>query len=282
MRVEKRTLRFPRRPRERLECSHRVYPLLNFFRESAHIVEMEHRRHDNSRYLNALVHAAGWMVAVLALIVFSSGCLTRSRLNATCEWVDDLPRTLNLDFAPDMDHLVSDVELAEELGIRYGDSFRRHYGRSVEATRRTECQNRLLGEIADLHQVSSAQVRESRRARPAFVDLAVLLAFGVVYCFVAAAVIRVTIARVGLERRMVLLAGIAIGAAGLSGAGLASFNLLWVPIVEIIRTGNTHRSSRAAVLPWGAHLLELLVLGILLFGALACFQAWRANRKAGS
>ena len=57
------------------------------------------------------------------------------------------------------------------------------------------------------------------------------------------------------------------GAAGvaLSGVAVTGFNLVWVPLVEMVRTSNTHRSFRAAPLPWSNH------TGVLFIGALLVF-----------
>ena len=69
-----------------------------------------------------------------------------------------------------------------------------------------------------------------------------------------------------------LILGYAVIGPALSGVALIGLNLVWVPMVEMIRTGNTHRSIRVAPLPWPNHSGALFVGGVFAFAAIAAMN----------
>lgn len=209
------------------------------------------------------------MLGALLLAIGLCGCLSRSRLNETCDWVGDSPIALNAERASDRRHLVEDVELAEELSIRYGDSFRKQFGRLEEHARAAACQGKLFDTIAQIHQVTPQDVRVARSIRRAWVDPLSLIVLGALYCVVSAKLVRTICKRLSAGGMRPLLVGLGLGAVAISFCGLICLNLIWVPLVETIRTGNMHRSFRAAQLPWSNHLVALYIGGVVIFIALA-------------
>lgn len=160
------------------------------------------------------------LLCVCLAAVVAPGCLSRSRLNESCEWVGDAPRALTLQQRAHMEHLVSDVELAEELG----------------------------------------------------------LAFALVYVAVSLVLIRTLTKRVGDDLRHLTIA-LGLAAVVTSGVALACFNMLRVQVAEIIRTGNMHRSLRAASPPWSAHLPALYAAAVFVFAVLALVEGARTRRE---
>ena len=57
--------------------------------------------------------------SAILLSVFLGGC--SNNLNTSCLWPDESAVTFALRSPADAEHVVRDVELAEELSIRFGD-----------------------------------------------------------------------------------------------------------------------------------------------------------------
>src|SRR5438552_2127569 len=142
-----------------------------------------------------LVSKTKWILLVkpllLSLLIFvgASACMRRSRLNSNCEWAHDSAQRLDLNQVTDEHHLIDDVELAEELGIRYRDSFRRQHGMQEEHRRTVECTATLLDQIAHIHSVPAEEILKARQRRPANVDAIALLSFAIFFCLVSSRLI---------------------------------------------------------------------------------------------
>jgi hypothetical protein len=210
----------------------------------------------------------------LLLTVCLSGCIARDRLNTNCEWTRDVAFRLDLEHEAEQRHLNDDVELAEELGIRYGDSFRKRDGRLEEHRRTTECRTTLFAAIAHLHGVTPDDVLQARARRPATVDLAVLLSFAMLYGVVSSRLIGGIFSRLPVDEPLPALAAIAMMSAMVSASGLMSLSL-WAEAVEMVRVGNGHMSYRVGRLPWGQHQAELFVTGVVFFWLIALLLYWQ-------
>jgi hypothetical protein len=207
----------------------------------------------------------------LFLAVCLSACIPRSRLNTNCEWTHDRAFQLDLQQGADQRHLNSDVELAEELGIRYGDSFRKRDGRVEEHRRTTECTTTLFAQIAHIHGVTSDDVLKARGRRPATTDLTVLLSFAMLYGLVSSGLVGRTFSHFPVDEPAAALAAIAVVSTMVSASGLMSF-ILWADAVEIVRVGNGHMSYRVGRLPWGQHWVDLFAAGVIVFWMIAAFR----------
>jgi hypothetical protein len=64
---------------------------------------------------------ARFWLALFVLPMCVVGCLDRARVNTRCEWDEQSVRALDLNDWSQLRHLYQDVELAEELAIRYAD-----------------------------------------------------------------------------------------------------------------------------------------------------------------
>ena len=104
-----------------------------------------------------------WYV-VLVTSLLASGC--SNGLNTSCEWPDESTRMPGIAVASDA--LIRDVELAEELSIRFGDE-RWPPGPARQQGRDEQCLAPLLQHVADAHGLPLHAVLAARNTvRPDF------------------------------------------------------------------------------------------------------------------
>ncbi len=215
--------------------------------------------------------------ALLALLVVStSGCIDRTRVNASCQWTGDTNFPIDLENAVHRQHLVDDAQLAEELAIRFADAehkrlfgYEGHGGLIGRGRLRERCMATLVEAIERNHAVTAEQVLDARAQRDARFDAAVLLSFVVPYALGAAGVWRLVRRRFSSDTRSVRLAALIVTSCVVGAAALLMFPL-WGAVWEFARVGNGHMSSfRAARAPWIRHVGELYAGGVVLFCAVA-------------
>src|SRR5260370_41786603 len=98
-------------------------------------------------------------VVSFCLLVCSSGCIARERLNAHCQWSHDAASPRDIGNAVDQAHLSNDAMVAEELAIRYADAQRGHRsghfaGMDEYVKTREQCMATFFGVIAKNHRVN--------------------------------------------------------------------------------------------------------------------------------
>ncbi len=218
--------------------------------------------------------------SLLLCAVCLSGCLARNRLNTSCEWTHDEPRRLDLQRSDDRRHLNDDVEIAEELGIRHGDSFRQRDGLLAVRGKRTECTAILFAEIARVHGVSSVEVLSARGHRSPAVDVAVLFSFGSCFVWFSAWALRGLFNRFPIDVPLPAITAIAVTSAMVSAGAQLALGM-WADMVEIVRRGDMHGSYRVGRQPWGHHVPELFVSGVVLFWLIALWHLWRERTSYG-
>jgi len=116
-----------------------------------------------------------WFGIALACLV--SGCINRPGMNAECRWPAEPSRSLDPRNVADVRHLRGDLEVADELVIRYRDEKGGRRARSVLGIQvRTgasgrprdadaaECRGRLNASIANVHKVSCVTTVEAALA----------------------------------------------------------------------------------------------------------------------
>jgi hypothetical protein len=213
--------------------------------------------------------------ATLLLLVGLAGCIDRSRINSACRWADPVVGPLDLHDASQRGHLRDDVLVAEELGIRLGDTFRGI--KSIEERRRLreDCTASLFGEITRAHHVTVGEIHAAQEERDITGDIAVvLLPMLVVFVFAARHYAdRVRRSFEPDDRWMTLLATVLLSFA-ISGAILL-IGTLWAWLVEMLRLGSSHLSYRAARMPWRRYAPALFIGAVLLFWLIA----WRRRRQ---
>jgi hypothetical protein len=212
----------------------------------------------------------GFLPIVLASVVIA--CSMPDGMNDDCQWPSEPASALDVRNAAHQRHLVDDVRIAEELGIRYDDS-RLALGPARAGWPRTrdECDTKLFNVIGTTHAVTLSDVRQARERLAARQwDPVVHVPLSAVYGLVAVATARRIRSRFPDEKPAAIVA--VLFASVVASAGLVVLGHLWAGAVEMIRVGNDHMSYRAARLGWQEHGALVFALGTVTFwlAALAC------------
>ena len=201
--------------------------------------------------------------------------MPEERINRSCRWTDDVAV-----LAPPGDrarraHLIEDVRVAQDLGIRYGDSLGGRLWNDANRDARTRCTEASLRQIMQRHGVARAEIEAVTGAREPWIDLLAIW-MPVTLLFLAAShrAARHVVAGYEPEDRWVaalvlaaimpLAAGFALGAAQ-----------IWGGTVDSLRLRNEHISYRMFYLPIGRHAWLLWGVAMALFAAVAARVLWR-------
>jgi hypothetical protein len=227
------------------------------------------------------------VLAVVAMV----GCTRREGMNFECTWPSDPTFAVDLGGPGALRHLLDDIQLAEELGIRYGDqnSGRRvavvfgiavRLGGPVNVTLgrqlRETCTSSLFKTVAETHSISTEDIGRMRtRLSERGANLPVTVPMTLLYLWLSLYAIRRIRDRFEIDEALpvavaVLLASIAVTAAVIMAAQL------WGAGVEIVRVGNEHLSYRAGRRSWPrrAEVLPILALGVTSFSIMAAAQCY--------
>lgn len=210
-----------------------------------------------------------------------SACI-REPVNQDCEWPPD-PRTgpLDLSRGSDRGHLTEDLELAEDLSIRYMDA---HVGQSSGTQGEanaiySQCATKLFITIAKAHGLTPAQLRDAIGSRPRGFDAAVMASFALLYVWAAFGVCKKIWKRCGVKdgfsggAAMVIYVSLVAAVLGvLAGEQYAG-------AIEGLRLRNGHLSFRVDRVPWGHHQLAIFAVALLVFWIVSVFE-YRAARRA--
>lgn len=214
-------------------------------------------------------------------VLWVSGCVRSDGRNSDCRWPGEASN-----HSVSARHLSADAEFAEDLAIRYADAhFGRHSATPSEnyEAERDACMDRLFAEIGKEHGVPVEQVSDSLGRNRAYIDVAELLPFALLYglvAIVAACKIwrRYPPAEDGWTPGIVMALFVSLAVAATS----ALLGEVWNWIVEGHRIGNSHMSYRAGRLFWHSHRLELFVAALLIFWLAAMLAARRARFAGGT
>jgi hypothetical protein len=219
-------------------------------------------------------------LTVIVACLCGAACLDRTRVNTRCEWTEPAG-ALDLSDWPQQRHLFADVELAEELAIRYADTVHKDrfgtegHGGLIENGRfRDRCMATLVSAIASSHDLPLARVEQARARgyRDPRWDAGVLLSFGCLYALMAWAIVRAIARRFPVEDGWPALVAPLVASLPVALAAFQVFTL-WGGGLEAIRLGNDHVSSyRAAKSPWPGHAALLSIAAAILFLAIAALH----------
>ncbi|HXM09918.1 MAG TPA: hypothetical protein VN946_08245 [Terriglobales bacterium] len=127
----------------------------------------------------------GLRLAVALLIVLgAAGCVRRDGRNSDCRWPTEASN-----HSADARYLSADAEFAEDLAIRYADThFGRHNSSEEKGLERDRCMAKLFEEVAKERGVSVEQVSSSLGHNRAYIDVAEILPFALLYGLAAVAI----------------------------------------------------------------------------------------------
>ena len=181
------------------------------------------------------------------------GCLPQARTNAACRWTDDAATPAPPGDASRRAHLMEDVRVAKDLGIRYADASAGRMDTPAWHRAQAWCTERSFAEIMSRHRVSRAEITALAGDRELWIDLlAVFLPMAVL--FLAAS--RIIVARIagGYDRQDRGLAALVLVVVAPVAAGAAvALAQIWGVIVEQLRLRGDHISYRAFELPASRH-----------------------------
>ena len=223
---------------------------------------------------------------VLAAVL---GC--SSGQNAECRWPEEPPRQLDLRSKADAAHLMADVELAEELSVRYADNSGTGPGPLRQRLRVEKCFEPLMAGIVARHGVSmadvlGAQARIGERGLNLIVNVPVIAFFAVSTMLV----LRWMRRRFAGEERVAIAVASTISAVAVAGL-TTGVGRVWQMTSEAIRIGNGHLGGQRGLrLPWVQHTFEYFIVGLAAFLLIALLHyafiirqcRSRARRNAAS
>jgi hypothetical protein len=210
------------------------------------------------------------------------GCLPRARINAACRWTDGSISLAALGDTASRAHLMEDVRVANDLGIRYADASAGRMNTPAWHRAQASCTERSIAEIMRLHRVSRAEIGRVASAREIWIDLlAVFLPLAVLFLAASRTIVARIVAEYDRQDRgvaAVLLAVLAPLAAG-TAVALAQ---IWGVTVEQLRLRDDHISYRAFDLPARRHGWALWAIAMALFAAVIAVELRRKREPTGA
>jgi hypothetical protein len=209
----------------------------------------------------AVFHKDLPLAPIFMVVLCATGCVRRDGRNSDCTWPGE-----TLEHSASPWHLSEDAEFAEDLAIRYADV---HYWHTpywaAYAAARDRCMGSLFEQIAKEHGVPVERVYSSLGHNRPYFDLAEVLSFALLYCFVAAAGARLFWQRYrfaeGWIPCVLMMSFLSLGLA-VAGTMLCG---VWSGIAENFRVGNGHLSYRGQRLFWFRHGTALFASMLILF-----------------
>jgi hypothetical protein len=217
------------------------------------------------------------LMILMALVFGAGGCVRRDGRNSDCKWpreTSNSPATAR--------HLSADAEFAEDLAIRYADT---HFGpRSPNPSEtyeveRDQCMERLFEEIGKEHGLPAGQVSGALGQHRAYIDLAEVLPFALLYTLAAILCVRMIWRRYPPEDGYAPGITMALFVSLAFAMGSTLLGEEWNWFVEGHRIGNNHMSYRVGRMFWPKHRSELFAGALLIFW-LAAINAARRVRLA--
>lgn len=223
----------------------------------------------------------------ILLSLFLAGC--SNNLNTSCQWPDESAAILNPRVPSDAEHIVRDVELAEELSIRFGDE-RWAPGPVRARGRQEQCLAPLFEHIAGLHGVALTDLEAARqRIGDRGSNLIVNGPVAIAMILLAALMLRRAGRRFSIAEEPLAVVTATAFCAVLMGGATIGAGRLGEALVETVRLGNGHLSYRGLRLPWAQHSFEYGIVAAVAFslGAIVYFGGrgqggWRSSGDSGS
>jgi hypothetical protein len=213
---------------------------------------------------------------VLATLCLSA-CSRRAGLNFDCIWVPDPALRVDLRNESHVQHLLDDIRVAEELGIRYGDRMAgwrlietfgivsRHGGlknRELGLQSQQQCVATLFRAIASTHGVAVSDIEgvRPRLANRGF-DLPVTMPVALLLVLALRRFTRWIRNRFETDEWVAWVVATLFGSF-IIPAAVVAIGTAWAVAVEIVRLGNEHVGHRARVDALRENFVVVLGIGI--------------------
>lgn len=210
-----------------------------------------------------------YLTGLVVLCIGLGGC--SSGQNSACRWPEESSRRLDLTNDADALHLKRDIELAEELSVRFADASGFGPGPECQQLRVEHCYQPLLAAIAAHHEVSAADIalaqgRLGERGLNLIVTIPVVAFFSIVTLTVLRGIRRRFSAA---DERVAVVGAMSIAAVGVAGL-TTGFGRIWEAMSETIRVGNGHLGGQRGLrLPWVQHSGEYFLVALVAFVVIA-------------
>jgi len=219
---------------------------------------------------SATIRSISRLIAACIVLLCAAGCVRRDGRNSDCRWPEESVQHSATNW-----HLSENAEFAEDLAIRYADV---HHGHAEDYdAARDSCMATLFAGVAKQHAVPVESVYHSLGRNRVYIDLAEVLPFALLYCFLGAAIARLILRRYPPSDGwistviMILLISLAFAVGG------TMIGEVWSWAVEGYRVGNGHMSYRAQRLIWSRHPTALFFGALVLFWLVAIRVARQAK-----
>jgi hypothetical protein len=220
------------------------------------------------------------VAAILLAAMSLAACIDSSRVNDTCSWSDTLAGPLDLNTRAGREHLRIDVEVANELMVRYGDAHAAHRP-DLQRPYRQRCITALSATISARHRVTALQIRAAEQERNWWADaFFVLLPMALLAVFVTSYVTRRIRQSFDDEDRAIAAVSAGVLAAVVAALSMAATNI-WAFSVEGWRLRNGHVSHRAFFIPIVTHAWACAGFAAVLCMS-AAFVQFRRTSLAGT
>lgn len=240
------------------------------------------------------------LLIVLAIVAMG-GCARRKGMNFECTWPSDPIFAVDLADPAASGHLLDDIQLAEELGVRYGDqnSGRRvalvfgiavRHGGPVDVAfgrqLREGCTARLLHTVAETHSISMEDIGRMRsRLAERGANLPVVVPVAFLYLWLSLYTIRRIRERFEADETLPIVIAVLLASVTVTSAVVMAAQM-WGAGVEIVRVGNEHLSYRAGRRSWPrrTEVLPILALGVISFWIMAAarLHSWDRRQRGSS
>jgi hypothetical protein len=207
---------------------------------------------------------------ILALAICAAGvaaCALPKGMNDECGWPSEQAFVLDLQDAAYRRHLLNDVRVAEELGVRFHDTYlNRGRGRPDWPLTRDDCDASLFESIGRNHNVTMVDIRGARTQLSQQWDPFTYVPLAALYFVGAFGMSRWIRRRFANDEWAPTMVAALFASMVLAGCVLA-LGHLWGGAVEMVRLGNMHMTYRADRLGWHGHASSLFMAGTLVFFA---------------
>jgi hypothetical protein len=177
-----------------------------------------------------------------------------------------------------MRHLMRDIELIEELSVRFADASSLGPGPDKQRYRIDRCYDPLMKGVMARHGVSSEAVIEAQsRLGQRGLNLAVNVPVAMLFAILTMAALRWIRRRFAADERAAISSATAVAAVVVPAVTIGA-GRVWQMLSEAIRVGNGHLGGQRGLrLPWVQHSMEYFLVAVIAFVLIAAVYHARAG-----